>query len=432
LFSKLTNKFIKMKLKLLIVLLIANFAISQQRSCGMEQQMQRIMADPIARQEYLDLQAKFEIELAKLQKNTNRAAAPAATVYIPVAVHFPTTLGTAAASLKTCLRSFAQTQVDILNADYNRTNSDYSLWSTASTSYSGIVAGVMNVQFVLATQNHPAGTGLVNGDLAVTFGTDFLTTSINCSNGCNNDATWVGYFNLVVKNISGGILGYSSLGGSLTSGGAVIIDNNAYGNGAGCTGYVPGAPYNLGRTLTHELGHFFNLDHTFAGCDSGNCNTSGDKVCDTPSSDTAEYNCPTAGSIQHCGVNTLTMNFMDYTNDACMYMFTAGQATRMTAWYNTVSGSVKTNVLANNDFLANNFSILPNPNNGSFAINLKETLNNYSVEIFDATGRTIFEKEYNQTQDLQQNISLNSSQSGIYFINIKSDSSIITKKIIIE
>lgn len=414
-----------MKLKLLLLYFFSQFAVAQQRTCGMETQMQRIMDDSIAKQIYLDFQSKFNIELSKLENSSKKVASPQATIRIPVAVHYPATLESASASLKTCLINLAQNQINILNADYNRTNADYATWTnSASTHFPGVVGGIMDVQFVLATQNHPAGTGLVNGDVAVTFGTDFLGSD-------ENDMTWQGYMNIVVK-YANGYLGYSPLGGSPSSAATVVIDTAAFGSGSGCFGYVPGSPYNLGRTVTHELGHFFNLDHTFAGCDSGSCATSGDFVCDTPPQDDNAGGCPVVGSVLNCGVKSLTMNYMDYTDDACMYMFTAGQAARMQAWYNTVASTVKTNVLANNEFLVNNFSITPNPNNGNFTINLNEVLNNYTLQVFDATGRLMFRKEFNQTQNVQQNVSLNNPQSGLYFVTITSDNVILTRKIIVQ
>jgi hypothetical protein len=113
-------------------------------------------------------------------------------------------------------------------------------------------------------------------------------------------------------------------------------------------------------------------------------------------------------------------------------MFTAGQATRMMAWYNTISSQLQSNALGNTDFISNTFSIAPNPNNGIFSIQLKEAIDNYSVVIIDALGREIFNAEYNQTSDLVQNIQIDNALSGMYFVTIQSKGAQITKKIIIQ
>jgi len=428
-----------MKLKLLFAVLIFQVSFAQHRTCGMQEKMTQIMSDPVKRQAYLDLQNKFQSELDKIENNKSGNSVNT-VIRIPVAVHYPSATS-ATATLKTCLRNLAQKQVDILNADYNAANADISNWTSVSDNYPGTNIGNMNVQFVLATQNHPAGTGLVNGDVAVTFGTDFLS-------GADQDTTWAGYCNLVVRNISGGVLGYSPLGGSPSQGMTVVIDNNAFGatlsgTPATCTGYIPTSPYNKGRTLTHELGHFFNLDHTFASCDGANCATSGDRVCDTPSCDEARYDCNAADSppdpsisgnppVTTCGYLQLTMNYMDYVEDSCMYMFTAGQAARMTAWYNTIASQLTTTALESNDFLQSQFTLYPNPTKGSFTIQFKDLANSFSVEVFDVTGKTIYENNYDQSANLSQVINLDNATSGVYFVNIKSDKGIVTKKLIIQ
>ena len=423
-----------MKLKLLFVLLVFQLGLAQQRTCGTQELMQTIMNDPAKRAAYIEQQNKFEIELQRLEssslRNTN------ALIRIPVAVHYPSA-GAVTETVKTCLRRLAQKQIDILNADYNGTNADISLWNSVSANYPATTTGSLNVQFVIATQNHPAASGLVDGDVAVTFGTNFL-------NNADTDLTWSGYCNLVVRNITGGILGYSPLGGSPSGGMTVVIDNNAFGAALSpspttCSGYVPGAPYNKGRTLTHELGHFFNLAHTFQGCDGANCLTTGDRVCDTPSTNQPRYDCnaadnpPTPGqALTTCGELQLTMNYMDYVQDACMYMFTAGQATRMLAWYNSIASQLTTTALANETFLENQFSIYPNPNKGSFTIEFKELANSFSVEVYDVTGKTIFENNYDQSANPSQMINLDNVNRGIYFINVKSDKGLVTKKLVIE
>ena len=80
----------------------------------------------------------------------------------------------------------------------------------------------------------------------------------------------------------------------------------------------------------------------------------------------------------------------------------------------------------------NQFSIYPNPNKGSFTIEFKELANSFSVEVYDVTGKTIYENNYEQSSNLIQVVDLDNPTSGIYFINIKSDKGIVTKKLIIQ
>ncbi len=425
-----------MKLKLLFVLLVSQVALAQHRTCGSQELMQTIMNDPAKRAAYIEQQNEFEVELQRLESNALRNTN--AVIRIPVAVHYPTA-GAVTEAVKTCLRRLAQKQIDILNADYNAVNTDISIWNNNDSAFfPGISSGNLNVEFVIATQNHPAESGLVDGEVAVTFGTDFIGSGVlNCTNGCNEDITWAGYMNIVVTNISGGVLGFSPLGGQPQYGRTVVIDNNSFGatlspSPTSCSNFVPASPYNKGRTLTHELGHFFNLNHTFQSCDGANCLTSGDRVCDTPSANTAAYGCPALGTVSGCVDTQLTMNYMDYTDDACMYMFTAGQATRMLAWYNSIKNQLSTTALSNETFLENQFSIYPNPNKGSFTIEFKELVNSFSVEIFDITGKTIYENNYDQSSNLLQLINLDNVTSGVYFINVKSDKGLVTKKLVIQ
>jgi Secretion system C-terminal sorting domain/Pregnancy-associated plasma protein-A len=417
------------KIKIFLVLLLSQFSFAQQRTCGLSQQMDKIMSNPVAKAQYLERQEKFRIEYQKiidqqLSNTSNRNIN--AVLRIPVAVHYPSEPTTS--TKKACLTSLAQNQINILNADYNASNADISNWTAASAFYPGVQVGNLQVEFILSTQNHPAGSGIANGSPAVTFGTDFLADA-------DNDNTWSGYMNFVVRDIGASLLGYSPLGGSPLSGEAVVMNTGAFASGPGCVGYVPGAPYNLGRTVTHELGHFFNLDHIFNSADdtSTDCSPADqDGIADTPKQAGCTYGCAAAGSRNACvsGEKVLSMNYMDYTDDACMYMFSAGQKNVMQAYLNSISSQFRQNVLNtnDNDFVA--FSVYPNPTKGIINIQFENLASDFDVNVYDIAGRQV---DYAKSNALNKNsITLNNASKGIYFVSIKYDNKQTTKKIVVE
>lgn len=121
----------------------------------------------------------------------------------------------------------------------------------------------------------------------------------------------------------GNILGYSYLPSSFDESdwhhGVVVLYSTLPGGNA--------APYNLGDTGTHEVGHYLGLEHTF----QGGCNAPGDSVDDTPYEASAAFGCPVGrDTCSQAGLDPI-FNFMDYTDDACMNTFSANQGTRMQA-----------------------------------------------------------------------------------------------------
>jgi len=127
----------------------------------------------------------------------------------------------------------------------------------------------------------------------------------------------------VVNKLQDGVLGFATFPGTQASIDGVVIAHNFFGR----TGRVS-PPFDKGRTATHEVGHWLNLKHIWG---DGDC-TVDDDVRDTPKSNQPNYGCPIF-PIRHCGSVDMTMNYMDYTDDACMQMFSKGQRTRMRALF---------------------------------------------------------------------------------------------------
>jgi hypothetical protein len=132
---------------------------------------------------------------------------------------------------------------------------------------------------------------------------------------------------LWVCTIGGGILGYAQFPGGASATDGVVIDSKYFGTTGTAT-----APFNLGRTATHEIGHWMNLRHIW-----GDANCGSDLVSDTPTHNTANYGTPVYPHYSTCTGTPIemTMNYMDYTDDNAMYMFSTGQKSRMLAIFNT-------------------------------------------------------------------------------------------------
>lgn len=305
----------------------AQQSANRTRNCAFDViEAAKLAADASLRKIYTQneeqLQARIR-EMALDQSASNGAKTN--TVYIiPVVFHVITTSSTSVENI-----SVAQinSQMTALNQDFRK---------MVGTPGDGLGVDT-EVEFCLATQD-PNG--------ATTTGINRIVSSLSNHNYNTQEsqlkalAQWnpAKYLNVwVVKSITGGVLGYATFpGGTSTLDGVVMAHDNV-----GTTG-TAAFPFNGGRTMTHEVGHWLSLYHTFqggcAGMTTSNCTTGGDRVCDTPPVASPNYGCPTNTNSCSESPNLVDQidNYMDYTNDACMSRYTAGQKARIVA---TLTGS---------------------------------------------------------------------------------------------
>ncbi|MEY4594116.1 MAG: hypothetical protein RIQ47_526 [Bacteroidota bacterium] len=322
----------KKSLLALGIALLSLFSFGPQafanRNCGtMDHLNQQLQADPTLQQKMQDIENQTSAYVAQqISKNGNRTAA---VITIPVVFHviYNTTAQNISDAL--CLA-----QLNQLNLDFAKLNSDA---SSIPSIFTGVAANT-NIQFCMA-QRDPSGNPTTGIQRRQTTVTSFSTNNAMkfFANGGLDAWPASSYLNVWVCNMGGGILGYAQFpGGSASTDGVVLLYNSV--------GSVQtpgsGAPYNLGRTGTHEVGHWLNLRHIWGDASCGD-----DLVNDTPVHNTSNSGCPAYPHYSTCSGSPveMTMNYMDYTYDACMYMFTTGQSTRMNALF--ASGGARASFL---------------------------------------------------------------------------------------
>lgn len=299
------------KVCVLMLILVAGVANAQQRNCSAMDNLElRKQADPTLESKMLQIENYTQ---AKANQLILQKAVNGSIITIPVVVHvvYNTTQ-------QNISDAQIQSQIDVLNEDFRRLNNDRdNVWSQADD---------MQIEFCLA-QTDPNG-----------LPTNGITrkSSTRTSWGTNDDvkkATQGGvnpwdasqYLNMWVANIGGSLLGYAQFPGGSASTDGVVMSPQFFGSSDKGSGFFLSAPFDKGRTTTHEVGHFLNLRHIWG---DGGCGVD-DFVSDTPESDASNGGC----NIGHvsCGSVDMVQNYMDYSNDTCMNLFTVGQKARMRA-----------------------------------------------------------------------------------------------------
>ena len=346
-----------------LLAITASLIATAQERCGTEAYTKSMMDN---NPNYAMAKAKVNAQTNKwIENHPNHSEKTIIT--IPVVVHVVWKTNTQNISDAQIL-----SQIDVLNEDFRRTNVDQintpNVWSGIATD--------SEIEFCLATTDPNGNTTTGIERTQTTHGEFGMDSDIHtASDGGADDWPNDDYLNIWVCNIQSGLLGYASPPSNWVGDGDGLVIGYRY---FGRTGTLQ-SPYNKGRTVTHEVGHWLNLDHVWGAW--GSCGN--DQVADTPKQETENYSCPAFPLNPNACSTTnangdMFMNYMDYTNDACMNLFTNGQKDRMLAAINLY----RSNMVTNNC-------------DGSVGISEQKNSNRKLIKIVDVLGRTSTEKHTN-------------------------------------
>ncbi|NMH28205.1 T9SS type A sorting domain-containing protein [Flavobacterium silvaticum] len=394
-----------MKKALLISALFGSLFIQAQRTCGTPQKIQQLIAqDSNFETHYNAVRQQLHEAGSNLNQTmaTESVAQPAVVVTVPVVVHI---------LYKTSAQNISDAQIasqmTVLNNDYRKLNADF---ATVVPAVWQPLGADMEINFVMASvdPNGNATTGITRKNITATdyvFEDDYYTTT--------GEPAWDPdeYLNIWVGNFSDtSLLGFAyppAAAGYPFDG--LCIDFNNFGT----IGTSATAPFNKGRTATHEIGHYFGLEHPW-GDDGSACGTvaNSDGVADTPQVGGPTYFCPDFPDYdQACsltGNGSMFMNYMDYVNDACMAFFTNGQKLLTNA---AIAGP-RASVLGTPDLhAAAQIKVYPNPVSDEFSV-ISSNQQLTKVELFNIAGQLVLTQALNGTE---AKVDMHGFEAGIYF-----------------
>lgn len=400
------------------------FMIAQPHHCGTIQP--HFSSDKINESQWHKLH-ELELFTEKWIENNKNKAAQRELITIPVVVHI---VYLDESENFTDLE--VQAQIDGLTADFRKLNENAAIIPPVFQP----LAADIEIEFCLATVD-PDGrstNGIVRKETTYTGVAQSYFDSRRriCHDDIGGSDAWNpnDYINIWVGQL-GGPLGVSTFPGMAESEleDGIFVDPKAF--GFFCS-FENG--FFHGRTLTHEMGHFFNLYHIWGenGCEVG------DFVGDTPDQNTSYLGqCPLPPQVS-CGSEDMFMNYMDYVDDNCMAMFTFGQKMRMLAALDTLprsnlknsNGCAKVNPI---DITLTPDDILIFPNPASDCVHVDLDLDNelpLRMAIFDTAGREIYSNQV-FVKDLRT-FDISNLSNGIYFIYFETNNQVASKKLIID
>ncbi len=365
---------------------------------------------------------KEKIQFFIDHKDNNKTAV---TYIIPVVVHLLYNT-----SIENISDAQIKSQIDVLNEDYGRENADASQTPGPFTA----VAGIAPIHFCLvqADTNGKHITGIIR---KFTAKKEFdMNTEDAKYTKLGGDDAWdsIAHLNIwVVPAIksSGGsdVLGYTSFIGGAPELDGVVIRFDCFGR----VGNV-NSEYSRGRTTTHEVGHWLNLNHIW-GDDSGACSGS-DFVDDTPNQASEDVGMPVFPKTDSCSPSypgIMFMNYMDYTDDAGMNMFTKGQVDRMVAAIEIYRPSLKTASCRSPEITEEN--VYPNPSKGLIYVDVfPKSYTTINITVYNLIGEVLSENYQETIVKGRYIMDLSELVNGFYFINVQTDvQQPFTKKVIL-
>lgn len=294
--------------------LLTSGVFAQERICASAEYLEQQLQNNPGQAETL---ARLEA-MTQERANNPQARSSATVLFVPVVVHVVYNNDE-----QNITDAQIQSQIDVINKDFRGTNVEFDaiqeIWPQAAD---------MEIEFYLA-QVDPDGNptnGITRTETSIaSFG--FEDTMKSTAAGGKDPWDTSLYFNFWTVNFSGGLLGFAQFPGGAPDTDGIVMGYNFFGSSDDDDGsFTLSAPFDKGRTTTHEMGHFFNLRHIWG---DGPCGQD-DFVGDTPESDANNGGGCNVGHVS-CGTVDMVENYMDYSDDACMGLFTEGQKNRMRA-----------------------------------------------------------------------------------------------------
>ena len=318
---------------LLILLFLGNNTVYSQNDgdtshrCGtMENLANQMEKDPELRQKRKEIEKQIQEYINNPLRDTDGD-----TVIIPIVFHVIHN-GDPIGTNENIADIYIEAQLNQLNDDFRRTNSDADgTWPQAADTY---------IEFCLA-QTDPDGnatTGIIRHNIS---GGPWTSSSFNSNVKPGTIWDRDNYCNFWIADLSGGLLGYAQFpGGNASTDGVVCLYSSV---GSIDLPNPDGGVYDIGRTGTHEIGHWLDLFHIW-GDDGTSCSGS-DSCADTPNQAGSTSGCPSGVQTDNCSPNSpgyMYQNYMDYSYDECMNIFTEDQRDRMQASLNGERSSLLT------------------------------------------------------------------------------------------